>query len=293
MSKGCAGTRALRDTSAPDGFRASVYAHVYAAGYDGSGRAPRSRRAFAVPVDANFASAIARQVPDTTSFHCRVLDLDIGYALIEHQRIRAWVSTTDLPAQARAGSEIAVESSVLSTGLFPGFIGRVSRHSLPEAPLSRLYLSIRPHDAPAVLGSLARALEATDLRFSMKVLANPSLYFRTDAAILYVSSDDVEETVKAIASWLPPSGVLLRRRIPLLTWEVLRGVGIADEPDDIPSTSRQMSHGLLVTDWFVTASGLADSFSTMVDEVMRQVRKSGRDPSRPHQRGTGRRLSTT
>ncbi|PSB02209.1 T3SS effector HopA1 family protein [Merismopedia glauca] len=96
--------------------------------------------------------------------------------------------------------------------------------------LVRIYWSLTPEGAVAVMNSLTQKLNEIDLPFTFKVLYNPSDYKRHDSGVLYFDSHHYESVRPILQSVYTEHRSHFLPEIPLFTKLLAPGLGLAEEP---------------------------------------------------------------
>jgi HopA1 effector protein family len=277
--------RLRREHRAPEVLSKRIYEAVYAGGYQGSGSVPGAD-APAVSFDSHFVQELMRRVPDRQLGDPWLLTArDSGVAHLEREGIRATVTVDRLPSEAVVGESVRVVEPALVPGRLPGFVCRYGTIEL-QGPITRLYINIQASAATWVLGDLARQLERLCLPFQMKVIAHPNAYYRADAGVIYAPSDAISMVVELCIDGIRNGQVRTGQLVPLLTHQVAPGLAVADEPNDIES-STPLSHGQWVTSLLVAALATAEDAAAMAKEVEAKILVAGRTTDTPYRRGRG------
>jgi hypothetical protein len=96
--------------------------------------------------------------------------------------------------------------------------------------LVRIYWSLTPEGAVAVMKSLTQKLNEIDLPFTFKVLYNPSDYKRHDSGVLYFDSHHYESVRPILQSVYAECKHHFLLETPLFTKLLAPGLGLAEEP---------------------------------------------------------------
>lgn len=97
--------------------------------------------------------------------------------------------------------------------------------------ITRVYWNISSKGAPVLVDAITKKLNHYNIPFLFKCLSHPSLYFRRDAAVLYI-----DDTMMHITSLLLPEIYesikdYLEEDVPLFAYKYKNGVGIAESPN--------------------------------------------------------------
>jgi hypothetical protein len=117
-------------------------------------------------------------------------------------------------------------------GVSPGHYVAVGNIDLEEEPplrAERIYFNVRADGAARLVAAVTRLLNAQRTAFRLKVLDDPLLFSRRDAAVLFVpfSSGQVAGTLRRVGAAV---GRSLDEGVPALTKQIARGVGFAESP---------------------------------------------------------------
>lgn len=275
------GALAVVRANAPEVVRRRLYLEVYAGGYRGGRRHQRLEALAAV--DRRFVAAIEAANTHTVTTAIDVISHYDGYAVCLMNDVRVLVPRAHLTRTDGGVHELRVPALTLGPSAGHIALGGVAGGAV--APLTRIYLNAGPHIIPRLLEELPRQLNARHVRFWLKALAHPSSYYRRDSVVLYVNTLELQEGLACCRSTLVTLDARLRAGTPLLTMPVGRGIGIADDPDDIVVDEAERSHGLVVADWLLqatTGETTVDGFATKLSQV---IEAAGRDAASPHLRG--------
>jgi hypothetical protein len=113
------------------------------------------------------------------------------------------------------------------------------------------YFNINPEGAITLMGELTQQLNALKITFTFKVLDNPHNYPCYDAGILTFFSDDYLIVWEVIRSLYPNLQPHLNPEIPLDTFKLAPGIGLAEVTKEgfANSRCRAIANGLLAA-WY-------------------------------------------
>jgi hypothetical protein len=284
IRRGCRGVAAVTAATADPTERANLaYVGVYACGFAGHGDLSPFRTLNYAVMDTPFLERLARLVPGRRPVPgWTIRHWDERFVYLDFGPIRTFFPRTRFAdADLEPGRAVSVDIPVILPGVLPGFVFRQGDRAASGQPLSRLYLNINPHQAPWVLGPLAEQLNAVQQPFEMKVLAHPRAYRRRDAAVVYVPSAELAHAIAVLRAALAAGRLRLGAGVPLLTEEILPGVGLADDPIDV---AQGQSHGQWVSHLFLQAAQDCADTARMPHRIAALVDEAGRHPDRPHRR---------
>lgn len=284
IRRGCRGVTAVTAATTDPTERANLaYVGVYACGFAGHGDLTPFRTLNYAVMDTPFLERLARLVPGRRPVPGWIIrHWDTQFVHLDFGAIRTFFPRARFAdADLESGRSVSVDIPVILPGVLPGFVFRQGDRAASGQPLSRLYLNINPQQAPWVLGPLAERLNAERQPFEMKVLAHPRAYRRRDAAVVYVPSTELPRAIEVLRSALLHARIRLGAGVPLLTEEILPGVGLADDPIDV---AQGQSHGQWVSHLFLQAAQDCGDTTRMPRRIAALVDEAGRHPDRPHRR---------
>jgi len=155
-------------------------------------------------------------------------------AIVARPRLRVRAALGDCRptgAGIAAGAPVALRVPKELPGRSPGFFTIVGDATGEEASdaVVRVYWNVGAANAADLVRGLTTELNARDVPFRLKVLDHPLRFGRCDAAVLYLPAgrfDGVRDTLTRLASSLARA---LGSRTPAFTFELGRGVGLAED----------------------------------------------------------------
>jgi hypothetical protein len=129
------------------------------------------------------------------------------------------------------GSSVSVRAPSETYEAQPGYyfaFGESLDELADNLSLTRLYFHCRAEDAALLVSELTAALNRFQIPFQLKTPTAPSLYGRTDAAVLYIGGRYFPITVRIVA--YVREKVRLEAATPLFTKALWPGVGAAVDP---------------------------------------------------------------
>ncbi|MEM9061500.1 MAG: T3SS effector HopA1 family protein [Pseudomonadota bacterium] len=163
--------------------------------------------------------------------------------------------------------------------------GEAPIHVWSDHALFRFYFNTTPQGAVALVAWVSQLLNAYSVPFRMKALTDPTHYTRADSAVLYVS-----RRFNGIVSRLllagKPEDAVLKPRVPLFTYPLAEGVGVADDPGNAESFGMQRCRLVAEAVLGLSATGQADT-AARLQAVEDRFVQAGLNPDAPW-RGTGR-----
>lgn len=189
--------------------------------------------------------------------------------------------------QARVGETVAIKmpKNMMQNGFYVaiGDLG-FDRHQAADT-LIRIYFSLTPDGAVAVMNSLTQMLNEAKIIFSFKVLYNPQDYQRSDAGVLYFDKQDYATVSSILVLVYTEHRSHFLPHIPLFTKQLAIGLGLAEEPD-LKFAEREsfgMNRCQIVADGLLSAFYEGqDSESERMSAIVSQFARVGIDLDRPY-----------
>jgi HopA1 effector protein family len=120
-------------------------------------------------------------------------------------------------------------------GISPGFYMILSDKQLARddsQPLIRLYWNLRAEGAVPFVRSVTSLLNRAHLPFKLKVLRDPVLFTRCDAAVIYMLKRDYDVAAETLSRVYSEVVTNLRQGIPVFTKLLAPGIGLAEDPGE-------------------------------------------------------------
>lgn len=145
--------------------------------------------------------------------------------------------------------------------------------------LTRIYWNVNSKGAAVLIDSITKKLNHYNIPFLFKCLNHPDLYFRRDAAVLYV-----EDNLMHIINLLLPEicGIMneyLEEDVPLFTYRYSKGVGIAESPNTQESFG--MNRVGIVAETLINSMREKQASGMVIKEIEAAFLKKGINPSAP------------
>jgi hypothetical protein len=189
--------------------------------------------------------------------------------------------------QARVGDVVAVKmpKNMMQNGFYMAVGDRGLNRQQVADTLVRVYFSLTPDGAIAVMNSLTQMLNESKIIFSFKVLYNPQDYQRFDAGVLYFDKRDYAVVSGILQLVYTQHQVHFLPHIPLFTKQLAIGLGLAEEPD-LKFADREsfgMNRCQIVADGLLTAfDERRDSCSERMGAILAQFSQVGIDLQHPY-----------
>lgn len=179
------------------------------------------------------------------------------------------------PEPCQPGQAVLLRVPAVVLKLMRGFIGVRGQTPPPwvadaRAPV-RVYFHLRPEGAAAWVAMLSTALDAAQVPFLLKVLADPRDYSRTDAGVLYLERRELSRATPALQQTWRALRPHLRAAVSGFVQRVADGLGLAEDPGDFESfggeRSRRCAEALLAT---YTPAAMADWGTAALSQLSAQ-----------------------
>lgn len=189
--------------------------------------------------------------------------------------------------QARVGEVVAIKlpKNMMQNGFYMAIGDLGLHHQQATDTLVRIYFSLTPDGAVAVMNSLTQMLNETRVIFSFKVLYNPQDYQRYDAGVLYFDKRDYPAVAEILALIHTQFRSHFLPHIPLFAKQLATGLGVAEEPD-LKFAEREsfgMNRCQIVADGLLTAFYEGqDSEAERMSAIIAQFARVGIDLQHPY-----------
>lgn len=145
---------------------------------------------------------------------------------------------------------------------------------------NRVYWNISSEGAPVLIGSITKILNHYKVPFMFKCLSHPALYFRRDAAVLYV-----DDTVMPMLRMLLPEiyhqvEKFLDDDVPLFSCKYQGGIGLAESPNKHESFG--MNRMAILADALLAIQPKMLYDTAAIQEIAAVFLQKGINPARPH-----------
>ncbi|OTX87122.1 hypothetical protein BK726_17325 [Bacillus thuringiensis serovar londrina] len=177
--------------------------------------------------------------------------------IIHKENLKLWVSDKEclLPQNISLlpNQQLKVKLPKEFLSISTGFYLANSNRPIPESKSNdwvRFYWNIVPEGALILMRKLTQTLNQYNIPFKLKVLNNPALYNRCDAAVLYIMKQDFGEVSRVLRRIYPEIVTYLKNGIPALTKLLAPGLGLAEQPRQGKSFGKHrcklLAEGMLV-----------------------------------------------
>jgi hypothetical protein len=189
--------------------------------------------------------------------------------------------------QARVGDVVAVKmpKNMMQNGFYMAVSDRGLNRQHGADTLVRVYFSLTPDGAIAVMNSLTQMLNESKIIFSFKVLYNPQDYQRFDAGVLYFDKRNYATVAQMLSLIHTQHQSYFLPHIPLFTKQIAIGLGVAEEPD-LKFADREsfgMNRCQIVADGLLAAFYEGqNSVSEKMSAILSQFSKVGIDLQHPY-----------
>lgn len=178
------------------------------------------------------------------------------------------------------GQTVAVHFSKEDKQRQPSFYYVFSNHALDlSQKLTRIYWNINSKGAAELIKNITKTLNHYNIPFLFKCLNHPDLYFRRDAAVLYIE-DDAMHIINLILPEI--CGIMneyLEEDVPLFTYKYSKGVGIAESPNTQESFG--MNRVGIVAEILMHSVQKNETSDAVIKQIETAFLKKGINPSAP------------
>jgi hypothetical protein len=151
-------------------------------------------------------------------------------------------------------------------------------HVDPERKLTRIYWNITQEGAPLLVDAVTRTLNRYRIPFLFKCLSHPALYFRRDAAVLYVDDTMMPMLGRLLPGIRESVAPFLDADVPLFTFRYDNGIGMADDPNAHESFGVNRTQAVAAALLEAPAAGPEQKLAAIAGRFFR----NGIDPARPY-----------
>jgi hypothetical protein len=169
----------------------------------------------------------------------RVHAIEGDQIVVERRGLHLWMEPDEIcltdNTRPMPGTPLTIRFPKELRKLSPGFYVALGDDGLPPPgteAVVRLYWNLVADATPHLIRSATTRLNAAGIPFRLKVLADPELYTRCDAAVLYVPKrlyPAVAEMITTLHRELRPA---LLPGTPAFTKQLAPGLGLAEDPGD-------------------------------------------------------------
>lgn len=209
-----------------------LYRNYYSTGY-----ATTSRQESAAPITMGVTPFLAALIDANTGdgFIDPRWDIEVdsadGEIVARLGGLTIWPGPEDLQTTPGSSAEgLRLQKHFLERS--PGYYVALSNKWFdPDTPtVVRVYWNQEPFEAPQFVRALTTLLNAAGVPFQLKVLKDPSSYYRCDATVLYLCRSDLEGVLREIAPLRMRQITASRTLVPAMTKPILPGVALAEDP---------------------------------------------------------------
>lgn len=260
-----------------------LYANFYVRGEPSPWReaVPESRAA-----RTTFVAELSRaNVATGTWYTGRLEHVDGDHLVVRYGGLQVYAlpEECDLAAGAhpRPGQAIRLRLGRESLRSSPGYYLARGDRDLETDRTLRWYWHLEPRVAVEFVSLATRALGERSIPYHLKVLADPALYLRCDAGVIYTARSDAARVAEALVGVHRTIARGLRPGTPMFTRRIAPGVAIADDPGAGDSFGldrcRLVAEGLALA--AETGAETTDDRLAVVNGRFVEARL---DPRRPH-----------
>ncbi|WP_299888736.1 T3SS effector HopA1 family protein [uncultured Lacinutrix sp.] len=145
--------------------------------------------------------------------------------------------------------------------------------------MTRIYWNINDKGAPVLIEKITKKLNHYNIPFLFKCLNNPKLYFRRDAAVLYIENKNMQVVKLLLPELCGLMESYLDEDVPLFTYRYSKGVGIAESPSIHESFG--MNRITTVAETILNNIGKKLDSNAMLNNISNAFIKKGINPEKP------------
>lgn len=162
----------------------------------------------------------------------------------------------------------------------PSFYYVFSNQSLDlSQKMTRIYWNINSKGAAALIDSITKKLNHYNIPFLFKCLNHPDLYFRRDAAVLYVENDAMHMINLLLPEICEIMNEYLEEDVPLFTYRYSKGVGVAESPNTQESFG--MNRVGIVAQTLIHSMQKKQDSDAVIKQIETAFLEKGINPSAP------------
>jgi hypothetical protein len=184
----------------------------------------------------------------------------------------------------RVGANISVFFPKESRTVQPGFyfvFGETVTDQEDDYNLVRFYWNIKEAGATTLIRWLTQAFNRFFVPFRLKCWTNWTLFYRADAAVLYVNKRFYQIAATLIADAYPQLQEYLKPDTPLFTKPLAPGLGLAEDPENGESFGSNCCRLIAEGIWNAYTQGLQTE-QARLEEVVKQFGQHGITLARPY-----------
>jgi hypothetical protein len=194
----------------------------------------------------------------------------------------------DADASLRIGMRARVRVPKEIRQLVQGFYMALGNAPWPDAAdtggrIVRFYWSLSAAVAPLYLRQITGALNEAGVPFRTKVVHDPTHYRNADAGVLYVPTRVLDRVWFAIEATYAVIRTGLRPSVPMFTYRLAAGLGLAEDPGGGISFGQSRCRVAASGLWSAFAAGAHDA-PRRLDHIAAAFLQNDIDPARPHRR---------
>jgi hypothetical protein len=155
-----------------------------------------------------------------------------GYAEITRNNENRIVHTSSIKAQTTGEQTVSVLLPKEDRYRQPTFYYAFSNELMDTSQkLVRIYWNCTSDGAQVLLDNITAKLNLYNIPFLFKCLNQPGLYFRRDAAVLYIEDKLIPLLELILPEICREMDAYLEEDVPLFSYHYSKGVGIAENPN--------------------------------------------------------------
>jgi hypothetical protein len=144
---------------------------------------------------------------------------------------------------------------------------------------TRIYWNINSAGASLLIACITQKLNYYNIPFIFKCLSHPDLYFRRDAAVLYIENQALVMVMELLPAIIEVVKDYLEEDVPLFAYKFKKGIGIAEDPDT--NESFGMHRMAMVAETIIDNIPNKYTAENMVAQIAIHFEKKGINPATP------------
>lgn len=204
-----------------------------------------------------------------------------GYIAISRNNENRITSLSSIKAQAPAEQTVSVFFPKEDRYRQPTFYYAFSNVFMDTSKkLIRIYWNCTGEGAAVLLHNITATLNNYNIPFLFKCLNHPDLYFRRDAAVLYLEDDSMPLIEQILPEIVQKVECYLEDDVPLFSYRYSKGIGIAENPG--LQESFGMNRMTIVAETILRIASKNLPSDALISEIAAAFQKKGIAPSVPY-----------
>lgn len=195
-----------------------------------------------------------------------------------------WQPMLPMNGPLQPGAKLSLLNRKERRDLQPVFYYVYGKEFLPlSASMGRFYFNLKPESTARFIQLLTSAFNQFRVPFMFKCLNHPSLFTRTDSAVLYLDKCHFRIAARLLGRILKQEPNMFKEAVPLFTRPIAPGLSYAEDPGNGKSFGMFWSE--ILAEGIVLAFEKGGYSKNKKEElILRQFKKHGVDPEASHLR---------